>query len=107
MYIASFPNIILDPANYIQHRIRLASSAVGQLVTCILLKKSINIRARLVVYNAICVSILLYGCESWIPYRHHIKMLELFHISLFLHLFYTGDTVYLILRYVVEQIASY
>ena len=32
------------------------------------------------VYNAICVSTLLYACEGWTPYRRHIRALEAFHI---------------------------
>ena len=35
---------------------------------------------RMAVYKAICLSILLYGCESWIPYRRHIKALEAYHV---------------------------
>jgi len=35
---------------------------------------------KIAVYKAICVSILLYGCELWTPYRRHIKTLEAFHI---------------------------
>jgi len=35
------------------------------------------------VYNAVCVSTLLYGCEAWVLYRRHIKTLEQFHISCF------------------------
>jgi len=27
-------------------------------------------------YYAICLSILLYGCENWTPYRCHVKTLE-------------------------------
>jgi len=30
------------------------------------------------VYNAICVSTLLYACEGWTPYRRHVKSLEVF-----------------------------
>jgi len=32
------------------------------------------------VYNAICVSTLLYACEGWTPYHRHIRVLEAFHI---------------------------
>jgi len=34
----------------------------------------------MVVYNAICVSTLLYACEGWTPYRRHIRALDAFHI---------------------------
>ena len=32
------------------------------------------------VYKAVCVSVLLYGCEGRTSYRRHIKALEAFHI---------------------------
>jgi len=32
------------------------------------------------VYNAVCVSTLLYACEGWTPYLRHIRGLEAFHI---------------------------
>lgn len=28
------------------------------------------ISLKMAVYNAVCLSILLYGCECWAPYRH-------------------------------------
>ena len=31
-------------------------------------------------YHAVVISTLLYGCESWTPYRRHINQLEAFHI---------------------------
>ena len=35
---------------------------------------------KVAVYKATCISILLYGCETWTPYRRHIKALEAFHM---------------------------
>ena len=40
----------------------------------------LTVPAKVAVYKAICISILLYGSESWNPYRRHIRMLEAFHI---------------------------
>ncbi|CAI9735169.1 Hypothetical predicted protein [Octopus vulgaris] len=74
-------NNTLDLTDDIQRRIRLASAVFGRLSTRVLLNKNINIRTRAAVYNAVCDLVLLYGCESWMPYRRHIKMLERFHIS--------------------------
>jgi len=31
------------------------------------------------VYNAMCVSVLLFGCETWMLYRRHFKALEAYH----------------------------
>ena len=35
---------------------------------------------KIAVYNAVCISILLHGCEVLVICRHHIKALEAFHI---------------------------
>jgi len=32
------------------------------------------------IYRAVCVSVMLYGCEAWTLYRRHIKAFEAFHI---------------------------
>ncbi len=36
---------------------------------------------KVAVYQAVCVTILLYSCEAWVTYSHHIRSLERFHIS--------------------------
>ena len=38
--------------------------------------RNLTVSTKVAVYTAICRSILLYGCESWIPYLRHIKALE-------------------------------
>ncbi|CAI9722609.1 Hypothetical predicted protein [Octopus vulgaris] len=97
---------VLDLTDDIQRHIHLASAAFGRLSTRLLLNKNINIRTRVAVYNAVCVSILLYGYESWVPYRRHIKMLEWF-LAFNNSLTYTGGTGSLMLRYRAEQTASH
>jgi len=42
--------------------------------------RNLTVSTKVAVYKAICLSILLYGCESWIPYRRHIKALEAYYI---------------------------
>ena len=39
-----------------------------------------TIHTKIVVYNAVVISTILYGCETWVPYRRHIRQLESFHI---------------------------
>ena len=46
----------------------------------VFLNRYITLITKRAVYQAICLSILLYGCESWAPYRHHIRKLENYHI---------------------------
>ena len=43
-------------------------------------KKNLTIHTKIVVYNAVVISTILYGCETWVPYRHHIRLLESFQI---------------------------
>jgi len=59
----------------IQQRVKLASAAFGRLSHRVFLNHNLAI-----VYKSICISILLYGCESCTMYRRHIKTLEAFHI---------------------------
>ncbi|XP_037780222.1 uncharacterized protein LOC119576642 [Penaeus monodon] len=45
------------------------------LLTSLLLKKGTKIS----VYRAVILTTLLYGSESWVTYRHHLRLLERFH----------------------------
>ena len=42
--------------------------------------QGLTIHTKIVVYNAVVISTILYGCETWVPYRRHIRLLETFHI---------------------------
>lgn len=64
----------------IHNRINKASSAFGRLRKRVFDNKNLKISTKVAVYNAVCVSTLLYGAETWTPYRRHIKSLEMFHI---------------------------
>ena len=39
-----------------------------------------TIHINIVVYDAVVISTILYGCETWVQYRRHIRLLESFHI---------------------------
>ena len=43
-------------------------------------KKNLTIYTKIVVYNAVVISTISYGCETWVPYRRHIRLLDSFHI---------------------------
>jgi len=79
-YLGSILTSDCDLNNEIQQRVKLASAAVGRLSHRVFLNHNLAIATKIAVYKAICISILLYGCESWTPYRLHIKTLEAFHI---------------------------
>ena len=75
-YLGSNLSISGDLTNEIQRRINLASSAFGRLFG----NQNLTIHTKIVVYNAIVISTILHGCETWVPYRRHIRLLESFHI---------------------------
>ena len=81
LYTWALSNNELDLSHEIHRRVPLASSAFGPLSQRVFLNRNLNLKTKMAVYNAVCVSTLLYGCESRVLYRRHIKTLEHFHIS--------------------------
>jgi len=65
-----------DLDNDVQQRVKLASAAFGRLSH----RVNLTTTTKVAVYKTICISVLLYGCKTWTPYRHHIKALEAFHM---------------------------
>ena len=64
----------------IQSRVGKATSSYGKLTGRVFYNKNLILYTKVKVYKAICLSILLYGCETWVLYRKHLKVLEFFHI---------------------------
>ena len=54
----------------------LSSVAFGRLSHRVL---NLTISTKVAIYNATCVSVLLFGCEIWTLYRRHFKALEAYH----------------------------
>ena len=69
-----------DLTNEIQESINLASSAFVRLSKRVFVNQSFTIHTKIAVYDAVVISTILYGCETWVPYRRHIRLLESFHI---------------------------
>ena len=63
----------------IHHRIAKASVAFGKLEERVWKDRGIKIAAKLSVYDACVLTVLLYGSETWTTYRRHIRLLERFH----------------------------
>ena len=78
-YLGSILSSNCDLSGEIQHRLKQASSSFGRLMQRVFLNRNLTITTKVAVYKAICISTLLYGCESWTPCRRHIKLLEAFH----------------------------
>ena len=64
----------------IQRCVNLASASFERLSKRVFTNRDLCTRTNMAVYNAICVSTLLYACERWTPCRRHIRALEAFRI---------------------------
>ena len=64
----------------IQNRLKQASTSFGRLRRRVFLNTNISLHTKVLVYKAVCISTLLYGCEAWTIYSHHLRSLEAFHV---------------------------
>ena len=64
----------------IQNRIKQASAAFGRLRHRVFQNNNLHLHTKVAVYQAVCITTLLYSCEAWVTYSRHIKSLERFHI---------------------------
>ena len=63
----------------INARICKASQALGRLKAKVLNQHNVRLSTKIKVYNAVVLSSLLYGSETWTLYRKHVNKLEQFH----------------------------
>jgi len=80
-YLGSILTEDCDLTNEINHPIKLSAAAFGRLSQRVFFNHNLTVATKVSVYHAICLSILLYGCESWTLYRRHVKVLEAHHIK--------------------------
>ena len=66
--------------NEVQNRIKQASTAFGRLRRRVFQNKNLHLHTKLSVYQAVCITTLLYSCEAWVTYSRHLKSLQHFHI---------------------------
>ncbi|KAJ8375401.1 hypothetical protein SKAU_G00059810 [Synaphobranchus kaupii] len=66
--------------NEVQNRIKQASAAFGRLRGRVFQNKNLHLCTKVCVYQAICITTLLYSCEAWVTYSCHINSLDHFHI---------------------------
>ena len=64
----------------ISSRLSKANVAFGRLNKCLWCNHGISIATKVAVYRAMILTSLLYGCEGWTLYRHHIQQLDQFHM---------------------------
>ena len=82
-YLASNLSFSGNLRNVIQRRINLASSVFGRLSKHVFGNHNLTIHIKMAVYDAVVISTILFGCETWVPYRRHIRLLESFHVRRF------------------------
>ena len=88
----------------IQHRVNLASASFGRLSKRVFTNRDLSTCTKMAVYNAICVSTLLYACEGWTPSGVTSEPSRPFTFGVFkLSCTCTGGTKYLMLRFAAEQ----
>lgn len=63
----------------IDNRLAKANSAFGRLYKRVWNNNHLKVGTKISVYRAVVLTTLLYGSESWVPYRLHIRLLERFH----------------------------
>lgn len=62
-------------------KINKASRSFGTLRSKVFNNKHLKLSTKVQVYEAVCLSTLLYGAEIWTIYRRHLSQLEHFHIT--------------------------
>ena len=63
----------------VDNRLAKANSAFGRLHSRVWNNKHLKKATKISVYRAVVLTTLLYGSESWVTYRHYLRLLERFH----------------------------
>ena len=63
----------------INNRLVKASSAFGRLYKRVWNNRHLKKGTKINMYRAAVLTTLLYGAESWVTYRRHLRLLEHFH----------------------------
>ena len=56
----------------IQRRIRCAGFSYGRLKDRVFSERGFRTATKILVYKAVILTTLLYGCETWVAYRRHV-----------------------------------
>ena len=63
----------------VDNRLAKSNSAFGRLYKRVWKNKHLKKGTKIRVYRAVVLTTLLYGSESWVTYRRHLRLLERFH----------------------------
>ena len=72
-------NCTLD--DEINYRIGQANGAYGRLRIKVFENHNLRLTAKVMVYQAVVISSLLYGSEAWTLYQRQVRLLEQFHMK--------------------------
>ena len=78
-YLGSKLNNSCTLDNEITSQIQKATQSFSSLEVHCWKKRSIKQATKISIYSTCVLPCLLYACQTWVPYRHHIKVLERFH----------------------------
>ena len=73
-YLSKSANIDVE----IQHKIRCACFSYSRLKDRVFSERGFRTATKILVYKAVILTTLLYGCETWVAYRRHVKVLNQF-----------------------------
>ena len=76
-YLGSVVNRTSNVDDEIRNRINAASRSFWRLRERVFDNHDLSVKTKVAVYRAVVIPTMLYGCETWTPYRRHIKSLNL------------------------------
>ena len=79
-YLGSYLSNTISVDTYINSRLAKAGDAFGKLQRRLWGEHSVALLTKIAVYQAVVLSTLLYGCESWVLYRRSVRRLDEFHM---------------------------
>ena len=79
-YLGSIMSDTCSMDDEIQNRLKQASASFGRLRRRVFQNNNLKLHTKVLVYRAVCITALLYGCEAWTIYSCHLRSLETFHV---------------------------
>lgn len=75
-YLGSIVNRSANIDDEVRNRINAASRSFWSLRERVFDNHDLSVQTKAAVYRAIVIPTMLYGCETWTPYRRHLKDLN-------------------------------
>ena len=79
-YLGSYISSDCRLDDEVENRVSQASRAYGRLRERVFRNHNLSLSTKVKVYEAICLSVLLYGSEAWTLYARQMKTLEMWHM---------------------------